>query len=123
MLCSCLADSPPIGRGRSAWSRLAWCSSCSSLVLEHLSFDPVFQPSSVAGSLADCPPGVRGQFTWGVLVVDGLRCLNGWSVIVGAVLEVRESFSNSPPLPRGRSAKATRTVRLALRRVTKSFAS
>jgi hypothetical protein len=89
---------------------LAWCSSCSSLILERLPFDPVFQPSSVAGGLADGPPRVRVQSAWGVLVADGAMCLHGWFVTVGAVLEVCESFSDSPPLPRGRSTVTTRTV-------------
>jgi hypothetical protein len=111
LLCSCLAHSSPIGRGRSAWSRLARCSSCLSLVLERLPFDPFSQPSSVAGSLANGPPGVRGQSARRVLVADGPRCLHGRSVIVGAVLEVCESFSDSSPLPRGRSALGSRTVR------------
>jgi hypothetical protein len=71
LFCLCLADNPPIGRGRSAPSRLALCSSCSSLVLERLPFDLFFQPSSVAGCLADGLPGVRGQSAWGVLVADG----------------------------------------------------
>jgi hypothetical protein len=56
------------------------------------------------------PPGVRGQSACGVLVADGPRYLHRQSIIVGAVLEVRESFSDISPLPRGRSAKATRTV-------------
>jgi hypothetical protein len=79
--------------------------SCSSLVLERLPFDLIFQPSSVAGGLADGPPGVRRQLS------DGPRCLHGWSVIVGAVLEVCESFSDSPPLPRGRSTVGSQTIR------------
>jgi hypothetical protein len=94
--------------------RLALCSSCLSLFLKRPPFDPVFQPSSVARSLADDPPGVRGQSALGVLVADGPRCLHGRSIIVGAVLEVLESFSDSPPLPRGRSVEATRTVRQEL---------
>jgi hypothetical protein len=59
LLCSCLADSPPVSRGRSAWSQLAQCSSCSSLVLERLPFDPFSQPSSITGNLVDSPPRVR----------------------------------------------------------------
>jgi hypothetical protein len=59
---------------------------------------------------------------WGVLVADGLRCLHGRSVIVGAVLEVRESFSDSLPLPCGRSAVATRTVRPELADIPPSTA-
>jgi hypothetical protein len=46
-------------------------------------------------------PGVCGQFAWGVLVADGLRCLHGRSVIEVAVLEVRGLFSDGPPQPRG----------------------
>jgi hypothetical protein len=111
LFCSCLADSPPVGRGQSAWSRLAWCSSCLSFVLERLPFDPIFRPSLVAGGLADGPPGVRGQSAWSVLVADGPRCLHGRSVIVGAVLKVCDSFLDSPPLPHGRSAVDTRTIR------------
>jgi hypothetical protein len=65
---------------------------CSLFVLEHLPFDPFLQPSSVAGGLADSPPGVRGQSTWSVLVADGPRCLHGQSVIDSAVLEVCDSF-------------------------------
>jgi hypothetical protein len=101
LLCSCLADSPPVGRGWSAWSRLAGCSLCSSLVLEHFHFDPVFQPSSVAGCLEDGPPGVRGQSAWGVLVAVGPWCLHERSIIEGAILEIRVLFSNGPPQPRG----------------------
>jgi hypothetical protein len=110
LLCSCLTDSPPVGRERSTWSQLAGCSSCSSFVLERLPFDPIFQSSSAAGGLADGPPGVRGQSPWSVLWTDGPRCLHGRSVIVGAVLEVCKSFSDSPPLPRRRSAVGSRTV-------------
>jgi hypothetical protein len=90
--------------GRSAWSWLAWCSSCSPLVLERLPFDPVFQPSSVAWCLANGPPGVRGQSAWSVLVADGPRFLHRRSVTEGAVLEICGLFSDSPPQPRGQSA-------------------
>jgi hypothetical protein len=106
-----MVDSPPVGRGQSAWSRLAWCSSCSSFVLERLPFDPILQPSSVAEGLADDLPGVCGQFALSVLVADGPRCLHGRSIIVGVVLDVCDSFSDSLPLPRGRSAVVTQTVR------------
>jgi hypothetical protein len=77
---------------------------CSSLVLERLSFYPIFQPSSVTRDLADGPPGVHGQSAWSVLVADGLRCLHGRSIIKGVVVEVRGLFSDSPPQPRGQSA-------------------
>jgi hypothetical protein len=42
---------------------------------------------------------------------DDSRAHRRWSVIWGAVLEVHESFSDSPLLPCGRSAETTRTVR------------
>jgi hypothetical protein len=93
---------------------MSWCSSCLSLVLERLLYDLVCQPSSVAGGLADGPPRVHGESAWGVFVANGPSCLHGRSVIVGAVLEVCESFSNSSPLPRGRSIMAMRTVRSEL---------
>jgi hypothetical protein len=51
--------------------------------------------------------GVRSAW---VLVVNCPRCLHGWSVSVSAVLEVCESFSDSLPVPRGRSAVGSRTV-------------
>jgi hypothetical protein len=111
LLCSCLADGPPIGHGQSTWRQLSWCSSCSSLVLERLSFDPIFQLFSVAGGLADGLPRIRGQSAWGELVVDGPRCLHERSVIFAAILEGCESFSDSPPLPCGLSAVCSRTVR------------
>jgi hypothetical protein len=94
----------PIVRERSAWSWLALCSSCSSLVLERLPLDPIFLPSSVAGCLADGLPGVRGQSAWGVLVAYGPRCLHGRSIIEGVVLEVRGLFLDGPPQPRRQSA-------------------
>jgi hypothetical protein len=111
LLCLCLVDSPPVGRGRYAWSRLARCSSCSSLVLACLSFDPFSQSSSVAGSLADDTPGFHGQSARTVLVADGPRCLHGRSFNDGIVLEVCESFSGGPPVPHGPSAVGSRTVR------------
>jgi hypothetical protein len=76
-----------------------------------LSFDPFSQRTSVAGSLADGPPVVCGQSARRVLVADGPRCLRERSIIVGAVLEVSESFSDSPLVPRRRSAVGSRTVR------------
>jgi hypothetical protein len=81
------------------------------------------QPSSGSGSLVDGPPGVYGQSARRVLVADGPRCLHRRAIIVAAVLKVCESFSDSPPLPREQSARSSRTVRLVLRRVAKSFAS
>jgi hypothetical protein len=45
---------------------------------------------------------------------DDPRVLHGHSVIEGAVLVVRELFSNYPPQPRGQSAQSTRTVRPVL---------
>jgi hypothetical protein len=104
LFCSCLADSPPVGRGRSAWSLLARRSSCSSLVLERRPFDLFFQPSSVVGGLVDGQPRFRGQSARSELVVDGPRCLHGWSVIVGAVLEIWELFLDGPSQPHRQSA-------------------
>jgi hypothetical protein len=53
-------------------------------------------------------------------VSDG-PCWGGWSavhrgryVIEGAILVVREVFSDGPPQPHGQSAQATWTVRLVL---------
>jgi hypothetical protein len=115
LLCSCLANSP---------HGVSWLSV---LRVHHLFLSvflfPFFQSSSVAESLADGPPGVRGQSARSVLVADGSRCLHRWSVIVGAVLEACESFSDNPPLPRRRSTVGSRTVRLVVRWVAKSFAS
>jgi hypothetical protein len=61
---------------------------------------------------------------------DGPWAHCGWFVNEGAVLEVRERFSDSlshladgPPYPRGRSARRSRTVRLVICRTAKSFAS
>jgi hypothetical protein len=45
------------------------------------SFQSSFPAILIAVSLADGPPGVRGQPAWGVLVVDGPRCLHRRSVI------------------------------------------
>jgi hypothetical protein len=80
---------------------------CSSLVLERLPFNPIFQPSSVVGGLADGLPAVRGQSARGVSVTDGPRCLRRRSIIVGAVLEVcdhfrtiRRYFADGPPWAR-----------------------
>jgi hypothetical protein len=63
-------------------------------------------------------------------VADGPRSHRGWSVIEGAVLEVRGHFSDSPPqladgpsCPRGWSARRSRTVHLVTCRTAKSFAS
>jgi hypothetical protein len=43
--------------------------------------------------------------------------------VEGAVLEVRGRFSDSPPYPRGRSARRSQTVHLVICRTAKSFAS
>jgi hypothetical protein len=117
LFCSCLADSLPIARGRSAWRQLDWCSSCSSLVLERLPFDLLFQPSSVAGGLANGPPAVRGQSVRSVLVADevpprtvrycwcstgGLRVIFGRSTATSRT--VRRGLADSPPGARGQSA-------------------
>jgi hypothetical protein len=86
------------------WSRSAWCSSCLSLVLEHLLFDPFFQQFLVAVCLADGPRKVHGQSAWCAVLTDGPRCLHGWSVIEGAILVVRELIMDGPPQTRGQSA-------------------
>jgi hypothetical protein len=118
--CSCLADSPPIGRRRSAWSRLALCSSCSSLVHERLEFNPFFQPSSVAGCLADGPPGVRDSprgVCWSRTVrgisTDGLlfrvqywRFKGCFGQSAAALQKVRLGLADGPPRPCRRSAGA-----------------
>jgi hypothetical protein len=61
---------------------------------------------------------------------DGPRAHHGRSVIEGAVLEVRERFSDSPPqladgplYPRGRSTRRLRTVRLVICKTANSFVS
>jgi hypothetical protein len=74
-------------------------------------FNLFSQRSSVAESLADGPPGVRGQSVRRVMVADGPRCLHRQSVIIGAVLEICESFSDCSPVPRGRSAVCSQIVR------------
>jgi hypothetical protein len=52
----------------------------------------------------DGQPRFRGQSARSELVVDGPRCLHGWSVIVGAVLEIWELFLDGPSQPHRQSA-------------------
>jgi hypothetical protein len=87
-----------------AWRQLAWRSSFLSLVLKRHPFNLFFQPSSVAGGLADDPPMVRGQSARSELVADGPRCLHRRPVIVGAVLEVCNLFLDGLPQPRSQYA-------------------
>jgi hypothetical protein len=102
---------------------LAWCSSCSSRVLERLRFDPFGQLFLAGRSLADCPPGRRGPSARHQLLADRPRTRRGPSVIRGALLEVLLRFSDCPLEGRGPAAPASRTVRLGFRRVAKSFTS
>jgi hypothetical protein len=59
---------------------------------------------------------VRGRYVLECRTVrdraDGAQALRGQSVIEGVVLEVRGVFLDSPPRPRGRSARCLRTVRV-----------
>jgi hypothetical protein len=73
-----------------------------------LSFDLFSQPSSVAGSLADGPPGVCGQSARRVLVADGPRCsTRGLRIFfgqsAGTPRTVRRGLADSPPGARGQS--------------------
>jgi hypothetical protein len=111
MFCPRVVDSPPRGRGQSAWCLSAGCSSCSLCVLERLLFDPFPSCFGVAECLADSPPGVadnpprgHGQSVWCVILTDGLRCLHRRSIIEDAVLVVRELILDGPPQPRGQSS-------------------
>jgi hypothetical protein len=103
-VCSHLADSPPSRRGQSAWSQLAYYYSCSSRVLEGLHFDLFGQLFLAGRSLADCPPGRRGPSPRHQLLADHPRIGRGPSVIRGALLEGRLSFSDRPSVTRGPSA-------------------
>jgi hypothetical protein len=69
--------------------------------------------------VCDCSHGVAG-----LSARVGLSA--GWPRTVrfrGALLEVQCSFSDGPPPTRGQSAPSSRTVRLVLSRLPKSFAS
>jgi hypothetical protein len=116
LLCLCLADSPPVGRGQSAWSQLARCSSCSSLVLASPSFNPFSQLSSVAGCLVDGPPGVReevvvrGRSEVPPRAVHYCKCSIGGLLIffeqsTGTSQTVRRGLADSPSGARGQSAR------------------
>jgi hypothetical protein len=126
-VCSHLADSSPGRRGQSAWSQLAWCSSCSSHVLEHLRFDPFGQLFLARRSLADCSLGRRGLsarhqlLTNQARTVHYSRCTSGGSVAF--FRNVRSRVADRPPGARGPSAPASWTVHLGFRRVAKSFSS
>jgi hypothetical protein len=116
-VCSHLADSSPGRRGQSAWSQLAWCSSCSSHVLERLRFDPFGQLFLARRSLADCPLGRRRLsarhqlLTNQARTVHYSRCTSGGSVAFFEMSArgsrtVRSVLADRPPRPRGPSTWA-----------------
>jgi hypothetical protein len=145
LLFPCLADRPRGARGPSAWRSSSRCSSCSSRVLEHFGFDAVGQSFLTGGCLADRPPGRRRLSARHELLADHQRTWYGLSTCRGAgwvVLlvfngqsavgrgpsarcprTVRPWVADRPPGVRGLSAPGSRTVRPALRRIAKSFAS
>jgi hypothetical protein len=129
LLCSGLADSPPIGRGQSAQSFLASGSSCSSRVLERLRFDSFDRLVLAGRGLSDRPRRGRGPFAQRsrtvrtARVARGPRTRYGPSAWLGARLVVLLRLMDHPPVGRGWSAPGSRTVRRGCCRTAKSFAS
>jgi hypothetical protein len=111
LLFLCLADRPRVAGGPSERWSSSRCSSCSSRVLERLRFDPFCQLFSVGWSLADRLPRHRKPSARHRLLADRPRIGRRLSVIRGALLEGRLSFSNCPSVTRGPSARTTQTVR------------
>jgi hypothetical protein len=116
LLCPCVADSLPGPHGWSVTSRLTRCSSCSLRVLLSLLFDPFCLVLLVAWSLTDSSRGecgqssLRGRSAVREQTVRYSRCstkssggFSGWSTL--CLRSVRLTPANSPPLPRGRSAR------------------
>jgi hypothetical protein len=64
-------------------------------------------------SILECGRSVLERTVCG-FIADGLRVHRGRSVIEGAILVVRELFSDGPPQLCGQFAQATRTVRPVL---------
>jgi hypothetical protein len=76
---------------------------------------------SVCGS--DCPTRHRGLSAWHQLPADRPRTRYGLSIFSWCVSGGSVAFYRLSAEGRGPSAPGSRTVRLALRRVAKSFAS
>jgi hypothetical protein len=118
LFCSCLADSPPVDRRRPAWSQLALCFSCSSLVLERLHlihFSSRLQSQDVWRTVrlgsADSPRGVcwsrtvRGVSTDGPLLrVWYWRFRGYFRTVRRSPRTVRLGLADGPPGACGRSA-------------------
>jgi hypothetical protein len=136
LFCSCLADSLPIGRGWSTWTQLALCSSCSSLVLERLIFDPFFPAvfsCRVFGGRSACGLRTvrvgcvgRGQSEVSAQTVRYWGCSTGGSRVIfgrstAAPRTVCLGSADGPLGACGRSARCLQTVHPVLRRAAKSF--
>jgi hypothetical protein len=125
LLCLFLADSPPIGRGKSVRCLLAYGSSCSSRDLKRLCFDPFGQLFLVGRGLSDrprrgtelsaCgpdrPPRGRGPSARHQLLADFPRTRYGPSVFQCARLVVLLSLTDRQPMGSGPSTLCPHTVR------------
>jgi hypothetical protein len=110
LLFPCLADHLWVAGGLSVRCSSSRCSLCSLRVLERFHFDSFAHLFLARRSLADCPPGRRRPSARHQLLADRPRTRRGPSVIRGALLEVRFSFSDRPSVICGPSARTTWTI-------------